>query len=112
MEQARLPIWRLWARDASIEKKDILKARGYAWSPGEFGRPRCWYRDMSDSDKAAEVAWLRVNVMGPDQAVWALRITAKHRYSERCWAWGEREEMPTIVPSLPLETVSTVNQRP
>jgi len=26
------------------EKKDILKGRGYAWSPGEFGRPRCWYR--------------------------------------------------------------------
>jgi hypothetical protein len=39
-----LPTWRLWARDAAIEKKDILKGRGYAWSPGEFGRPRCWYR--------------------------------------------------------------------
>ena len=87
-------------------EKNVLKARGYAWSPGEFGRPKCWYRDVSDADKAAEVAWLRENVMGPNQAVWALRITAKHRYSERCWAWGEREEMPTIVPSLPLETVS------
>jgi DNA polymerase-3 subunit epsilon len=41
LEQARLPTWRLWARDAGIEKKDILKARGYAWSTGEFGRPRC-----------------------------------------------------------------------
>jgi hypothetical protein len=39
-------------------KKDILKARGYAWSPGEFGRPKCWYRDVSDADKAAEVSWL------------------------------------------------------
>jgi DNA polymerase-3 subunit epsilon len=57
LEQARFPTWRLWARDAAIERKDILKARGYAWSPGEFGRPRCWYRDLSDSDKAAEVAW-------------------------------------------------------
>ena len=26
--QARLPTWRLWARDAVIEKKDFLKARG------------------------------------------------------------------------------------
>jgi DNA polymerase-3 subunit epsilon len=34
LEQARLPTWRLWARDAAIEKKDVLKARGYAWSPG------------------------------------------------------------------------------
>jgi DNA polymerase III subunit epsilon len=90
LEQARLPTWRLWARDAAIEKKDLLKARGYAWSPGEFGRPKCWYRDVSDAEKAAEVSWLRQNVMGPDQAVWALRITARDRYSDRCWGWGER----------------------
>src|SRR5262249_45414798 len=31
LEQARLPTWRLWARDAAIEKKDVLKARGYSW---------------------------------------------------------------------------------
>ena len=90
LEQARLPTWRLWARDAAIEKKDLLKTRGYAWSPGEFGRPKCWYRDVPDADKAAEVLWLRANVMGPDQAVWALRITARDRYSDRCWAWGEQ----------------------
>jgi DNA polymerase-3 subunit epsilon len=95
LEQARLPTWRLWARDAAIEKKDILKARGYAWSPGEFGRPRCWYRDVSDADKAAEVAWLRANVMRPDQGVWALYITARDRYSNRCWEWGERQLEPT-----------------
>jgi DNA polymerase-3 subunit epsilon len=89
LEQARLPTWRLWARDAAIEKKDVLKARGYAWSPGEFGRPKCWYRDVSEAQKAAEVAWLRENVMEPDQAVWALRITARDRYSDRCWGWGE-----------------------
>jgi hypothetical protein len=36
---------------------------------------------VSDEGKAAEVMWLRANVTGPDQAVWALRITAKDRYS-------------------------------
>jgi DNA polymerase III subunit epsilon len=90
LEQARLPTWRLWARDAAIEKKDVLKARGYAWSPGEFGRPKCWFRDVSDADKAAEVAWLRSDVMGQGQAIWALHITARDRYSDRCWSWGER----------------------
>jgi DNA polymerase-3 subunit epsilon len=89
LEQARLPTWRLWAREAAIEKKDVLKARGYAWSPGEFGRLKCWYRDVADADRAAEVSWLRANVMGPDQAAWALRITARDRYSDRCWRWGE-----------------------
>jgi len=89
LEQARQPTWRLWARDAAIEKKDILKGRGYSWSAGEFGRPRCWYRDLTDADKAAEAAWLRANVMGPGRPAWALRITAKDRYSDRCWSWGE-----------------------
>jgi DNA polymerase III subunit epsilon len=75
---------RLWARDAAIEKKDVLKARGHL-SPGEFGRPKCWYRDVSDADKGTEASWLRENVMGQDQAVWALRITARDRFSDRCW---------------------------
>jgi len=88
LEQARLPTWRLWARDAAIEKKDLLKARGYSWSPGESGRPKCWYRDVADADRAAEMSWLRQNVMGPDQAISALRITARDRYSDRCWRWG------------------------
>jgi hypothetical protein len=74
LEQARLPTWRLWARDAAIEKKDVLKARGYAWSPGEFGRPRCWYRDVSDADRAAEVAWLTSKC---DGAGW-LRLGVAH----------------------------------
>jgi hypothetical protein len=26
LERERLPTWRLWARDAAIEKKDMLKA--------------------------------------------------------------------------------------
>ena len=110
LEQARLPTWRLWAGDAAIEKKDLLKARGYSWSPGEFGRPKCWYRDVSDADKAAEVSWLRQNVMRPDQSVRALRITARDRYSDRCWGWGEREQAQTIVGSLPSGKKSTINR--
>jgi DNA polymerase III subunit epsilon len=94
LEQARLPTWRLWARDAAIEKKDVLKARGYTWSPGEFGRPKCWYRDVADAEMTAEVSWLRANVMGSDQAVWAPRITARDRYSDRCWGWGEQVTEP------------------
>jgi len=79
LEQARQPTWRSWARDAAIEKKDPLKARGYSWTAGKFERPKCWYRDVSDPDEAAEAAWLRTNAMGPGQPEWALRITAKGR---------------------------------
>ena len=54
------------------------------------------YRDVSDADKAAEVTWLRANVMEPDQSVWALRITARDRYSARCWGWGEPLAEPAL----------------
>jgi DNA polymerase III subunit epsilon len=94
LEQARLPTWRLWARDTAIEKKDAFKARGYSWSPGELGRPKCWYRDVADADKATEAAWLRAKVMGPGQPVWALRVTARDRYSDRCWSWGKSLDAP------------------
>jgi len=57
-------------RDAAIEKKDLLKARGYLWSPGEFGRPKCWYRDVADAYKVVDAGWLRANVMEPGQAPW------------------------------------------
>ena len=62
LERARTKTWRLWARDAPIETKDALKARGYTWSPGDFGRPRCWFRDVPDAEKLSEVEWLRTSV--------------------------------------------------
>ena len=75
-------------QDAPIETKDAPKARGYTWSPGDFGRPRCWFRDVSDAEKLSEVEWLRTSVIGPDHEVWASPITARDRYSDRCWRWG------------------------
>jgi ROS/MUCR transcriptional regulator protein len=33
LEKARPQTWRLWARDSAIETKDLLKNRGYTWSP-------------------------------------------------------------------------------
>ena len=95
-------------RSTQLTTRPSMRRRGYAWSPGEFGRPKCWYRDVSDRDRAAEVSWLRENVMRPERTVWAVRITARDRYSDRCWAWGEREQIPRSCgagpwrPCLPL----------
>jgi hypothetical protein len=88
-ERARLPTWRLWTRDDAIEKKDLLKARLHL-EPRRVRATEVLYCDVADADKAAEVSWLRANVMGPDQGVWALRVAARDRYSDRCWSWGER----------------------
>lgn len=85
VENARAPRWRLWARDSDYDQKDVLKARGYSWSPGELDRPRCWFRDVPEADKAGEIAWLRETVLGPARPVCGLRVTARERYWERCW---------------------------
>ena len=45
---ARRRTFRLWALEAPIECKDLLKERSYRWNGGEDGRPRAWYRDLED----------------------------------------------------------------
>jgi DNA polymerase III subunit epsilon len=100
LEKARTRVWRLWARDAPFEMKDLLKARGYTWSPGDFGRPRCWFRDVPDAEKLAEVAWLRENAINPDQDVWALPMTARDRYSDRCGVGANPSQRAWMMPPV------------
>src|SRR5262249_5062361 len=38
LEDARTPQYQLWAENAPIDFKDLLKSRGYRWSPDR----RCW----------------------------------------------------------------------
>jgi hypothetical protein len=45
-------------------------------------------RQILDADKAAEVSWLRENVMGPGQSIWGLPITARDRPSDRMLGLG------------------------
>jgi hypothetical protein len=70
---------------------------------------------VSDADRAEEVSWLRANVMGSDQAIWALRITARDRYSDRCWGWGEPLAEP-VGPNdhaeLPLQAACIATRSP
>lgn len=49
---------RLYATGSNISLKDVLKARGYKWSPGENGQPKSWYKDVLASDERSELAWL------------------------------------------------------
>ncbi len=42
LESARKKTVRIWAIDAPIELKDLLKSRGYRWNPGTDGRPKAW----------------------------------------------------------------------
>ena len=82
LEASRQKSLRVWATGAPFDKKDLLKARHYQWSPGDDGRPKAWFRDVPEAEGAAEQDWLRDNVYGgrPGQGKTVL-IGAERRFS-------------------------------
>ncbi len=75
---------RLWADRAPFSKKDLLKQRGYRWSPGGEGIRKAWYRDLAEDQVEAEMLYLNKEVY--PKAVETLpmdRFDATVRYSRR-----------------------------
>ncbi|MDH5515347.1 MAG: 3'-5' exonuclease, partial [Gammaproteobacteria bacterium] len=46
---------RIWAERAPFSKKDLLKQRGYRWSPGGEGLRKAWYKDLPESQLDTEM---------------------------------------------------------
>ena len=72
---------KVYAINSPFETKDMLKARGYRWSPDL----RCWSRVMASApDMQQELAWLKKNVYGDRNARVELEtLGGKVRYSSR-----------------------------
>ena len=83
LDQARAPTWRVWAERAPFELKDVLKARGYRWSPGLRGLPRSWYRDLDEEAVDAEVEFLVKAVFRPGAKPRVVPVTAHDRFTDR-----------------------------
>jgi len=84
LASARRRSARIWAEGAAFEVKDLLKARGCRWNPGNDGRPKAWYREVPVEDRDGELEWLFANVFGGRRP--SLRIDtfdARARYSDR-----------------------------
>ena len=73
----------------------------FAWDEGEGDRTRDWWL-------TAHFRYFGAKVMGPDQAVWALRITARDLYSDRCWCWGEPLDLHWNALSIALDGAEAV----
>lgn len=84
LEKARLAHWRIWAENSPFAMKDKLKARGYRWSGDDAMPARCWYVDVAEADRDAEVLFLRQEIYGGEFAPLARKIDAYDRFSERC----------------------------
>jgi DNA polymerase III subunit epsilon len=83
LRSARRRSCRVWALDARIEFKDALKARRYSWNNGSDGRPKAWYKEMSEEEYEAEKAWLAETIYAGGSGWRAELITATSRYSDR-----------------------------
>ena len=58
LRRAAVTRTKLSAIGAPIDLKDLLKARGYRWFPGDTKRAKAWYRTVPSDELAAERAWL------------------------------------------------------
>ena len=83
LERARERTARVWALGSAFEYKDVLKRRGYRWSPGDRGRIKAWYRDMPASELEAELDWLATEVHC--ETARYVTMSAKTRHSERAF---------------------------
>ena len=84
LANARRRAFRIWALEAPIECKDLLKERGYRWNGGEDGRPRAWYRDLDKDLLAEEELFLAEKIYdGGDCRHELVRIDYSNRFSDR-----------------------------
>jgi DNA polymerase III subunit epsilon len=83
LEEARKPMFRVWAEGSPFDFKDILKARGYRWSDGSDGKLRSWYRDVLEDGLADELSYLRKDIFQRDADIPAVKVTAFDRFSNR-----------------------------
>jgi DNA polymerase III subunit epsilon len=83
LDQARKTTCRIWAERAPFDFKDLLKARGYRWNPGNDGNPKAWYIDVLKDDLDEEISYLRKDIYQKNVDVPIVKITAYDRFSAR-----------------------------
>jgi DNA polymerase-3 subunit epsilon len=72
---------RIFAEHSPFEMKDHLKARGYRWSDGSDGRPKCWWVEVADDMLDEELRYLRAEIYRwPDADPPIKRLTALERF--------------------------------
>jgi DNA polymerase III subunit epsilon len=84
LENARTTTVQISAVGAPFEDKDMLKARGYRWNPGENGHPKAWRTEIPETELSEELEWLGTEIYPQrDLKTDPLpieKITAKTRY--------------------------------
>ena len=83
LENAGKTTYLIWAIGSPYETKDILRERGYRWSPGGDGRLKSWYKEVDSDDKDAEIKYLKDEIYVKAVEPRVDKVTALERYSDR-----------------------------
>lgn len=83
LETARRSTWRIWAENSPFDSKDRLKARGYRWNGDNPAHPRAWYIDVAESERDAELEFLRTEIFRREVELPTRKISALERFSDR-----------------------------
>ena len=84
LDTAMQSTYRLWAVNSPFNKKEVLKQRGYRWSPGEGDVPKAWYIDLIDTDLDNELSFLKDEIKMQDVSkLPKKKIDALNRYSNK-----------------------------
>lgn len=59
---ARTVTIRVRAVNTPYETKDVLRARGYRWDPGDLDHPKAWCVELPETEREPELAWLQAEV--------------------------------------------------
>jgi DNA polymerase-3 subunit epsilon len=84
LDQARKPIWRIWAENSPYELRDQLKARGYRWNGEGIGGPKAWFVDVAHEQRDTELEFLKAEIYRGEIDLLVRRIDAYDRFSARC----------------------------
>lgn len=72
---------RIFAEHSPFDMKDCLKARGYRWSDGSDGRPKCWWIELDEDALDDELVFLRREIYRWEEADPPVRrLTALDRF--------------------------------
>ncbi|XEN34729.1 hypothetical protein M728_005390 (plasmid) [Ensifer sp. WSM1721] len=72
---------RIFAENSPFDMKDHFKARGYRWSDGSDGRPKCWWIKVAGDGIDGELHYLRSEIYRWDEADPPIkRLTAFDRF--------------------------------
>lgn len=76
---------RIYAVNAPFDKKELLKQRGYRWSDGSGGTPKCWWASVPEANEQQELKFLADEIYpdGRTGGVQIKRVSPLDRFSIR-----------------------------